>query len=103
MTIGEAVRQALDAYDALEQLGDEVEDEWQYVTDLAETHRLALAAIAEREGSREVSPDAAAAIDEAIVEIGLIEDPHRAIDWLSTFPYVVSLALGEPLWAEAQV
>ncbi|MGD0248082.1 MAG: hypothetical protein ABSB75_03425, partial [Candidatus Limnocylindrales bacterium] len=31
--------------------------------------------------------------DEAIAEIGLIADPHRAIDWLSTFPHVVGLAL----------
>ena len=35
------------------------------------------------------------AIDEAIVEIGSIADPHRAIDWLSTFPQVVLLAIGE--------
>ena len=35
------------------------------------------------------------AIDRAIDEIGLITDPHRAIDWLSTFPQVVLLALGE--------
>ena len=34
----------------------------------------------------------AAAIDRAVDEIGLIEDPHRAIDWLSTFPQVVLLA-----------
>jgi hypothetical protein len=37
----------------------------------------------------------AAAIDRAVVEIGLIRDPHRAIDWLSTFPQVVLLALAE--------
>jgi hypothetical protein len=24
----------------------------------------------------------------------LITDPHKAIDWLSTFPHVVALALG---------
>ena len=35
------------------------------------------------------------AIDRAIDEIGRIADPHRAIDWLSTFPQVVLLALGE--------
>ena len=32
--------------------------------------------------------------DKAIAEIRLIEDPHRAIDWLSTFPHVIALALG---------
>jgi hypothetical protein len=36
-----------------------------------------------------------AAIDAAIDEIGRIEDPHRAIDWLSTFPQVTLLAVGE--------
>ena len=30
-----------------------------------------------------------AAVDRAIDEIGRIDDPHRAIDWLSTFPQVV--------------
>jgi hypothetical protein len=34
------------------------------------------------------------AVDEAIAEIALITDPHKAIDWLSTFPHVVALALG---------
>ena len=37
------------------------------------------------------TPEHHAAID----EIGRIEDPHRAIDWLSTFPQVVLLAIGE--------
>ena len=46
-----------------------------------------------RSGRREpVGPAVAAAIDRAIDEIGRIEDPHRAIDWLSTFPQVVLLA-----------
>ncbi len=41
------------------------------------------------------SDEASEAVDRAIDEIGRIEDPHRAIDWLSTFPQVVLLALGE--------
>jgi hypothetical protein len=40
-----------------------------------------------------VSSSAADAVDAAIDEIALITDPHRAIDWLSTFPQVVRLAL----------
>ena len=31
----------------------------------------------------------------SIDEVGRISDPHRAIDWLSTFPQVVLVALGE--------
>jgi hypothetical protein len=37
-----------------------------------------------------------AAVDTAIEEIALIADPHRAIDWLSTFPQIVRLALAPP-------
>jgi hypothetical protein len=36
-------------------------------------------------------------VDAAIEEIGRITDPHRAIDWLSTFPDLVALALDEPV------
>ena len=46
-------------------------------------------------GDEPVADEVGAAIDRAIDEIGLIADPHRAIDWLSTFPQVVLLALGE--------
>jgi hypothetical protein len=48
-------------------------------------------------GSESVTSLEEAAIGRAIDEIGRINDPHRAIDWLSTFPQVVLLALGE--WA----
>ena len=44
-----------------------------------------------------VAPPTIAAIDRAIEEIGLVRDAHRAIDWLSTFPQVVLVALGEGL------
>jgi hypothetical protein len=36
-----------------------------------------------------------AAIVRLIDEIGRISDPHRAIDWLSTFPQAALLALGD--------
>jgi hypothetical protein len=52
--------------------------------------------VADARGDETTDPLVAAAIDGAIAEIGLISDPHRAIDWLSTFPQVVLLALGEP-------
>ena len=34
------------------------------------------------------------AVDEAIAETRPIRDPYRAIDWLSTFPQVVLIAMG---------
>jgi hypothetical protein len=42
-----------------------------------------------------MDPAADAAIDRLIDEVDRITDPHRAIDWLSTFPQVALLALGE--------
>ena len=41
------------------------------------------------------SDEISTAVDRAIEEIAQIADEHRAIDWLSTFPQVVLLALGE--------
>ncbi len=41
------------------------------------------------------TPEMSVAVDRAIDEIGRIVDPHRAIDWLSTFPQVVLVAVGE--------
>ena len=46
-------------------------------------------------GTPSIEPATDDAIERAIDEIGLITDPHRAIDWLSTFPQVTLLALGE--------
>ena len=95
-TINAAVERALEAYSTLTELGEAVDDEWSYVNDLADAWRERLAEVADRRGT-EPAPDAVvAAIDRAIAEVGLITDPHRAIDWLSTFPQVVLLALGEP-------
>jgi len=47
-------------------------------------------------GGEVLTPAAAAAIERAAAETALIADPHRAIDWLSTFPQVVLFALDEP-------
>ena len=43
---------------------------------------------------RPLTAEGVAAVDELIAEIGLITDPHKAIDWLSMFPHVVALAFG---------
>lgn len=94
-TLQPVVDRALEAYSVLAELGEELEDEWSYVNDLADAWRDRLAEVADQRG-REPAPEAvSAAVDRAIAEIGLIADPHRAIDWLSSFPQVVLLALGE--------
>jgi hypothetical protein len=93
-TIRDAIERATDAYLVLAELGERIEDEWSYVNDLNEAWRTRFDEVAARHGDDEASDDASAAIDRAIDEIQRIEDPHRAIDWLSTFPQVVLAAIG---------
>jgi len=88
------IERAAVSYRALADLAETVEDEWQYVTDLTEAYLPAISALAESDSGRPLRAEQIAAVDEAIAEVGLITDPHKAIDWLSTFPHVVALALG---------
>lgn len=93
-TRGAALATALAAFDALAELGETIEDEWSYVTALADAGRARLRAAAGA-GVDEVLPaDRGAAIVAACAEVARITDPHRAIDWLSTLPAIVELSLG---------
>ena len=94
--VRDALARALDAFDGLQSLGEEVDDEWTYVNDLGEAWRSRLEAIAEARGDEPLADGSAGAVDRVIDEASLITDPHRAIDWMSTFPQVVLLAVGEP-------
>jgi hypothetical protein len=91
--IAAVVARALQAYGALAELGELMADEWQYVNDLVAVHGADLRALVAAGPDRVVGDAEVAAVDAAIDEIALITDPHRAIDWLSTFPQVVRLAL----------
>jgi hypothetical protein len=84
---------AVAAFEVLVELGETVEDEWTYVTRLAEVGRARLRA-AVPDAGRDTSPGALIAIDALVAEAGRITDPHRAIDWLSTYPAVAELAFG---------
>lgn len=95
-TVDASIAAALLAYADLAALGEEVDDEWTYVTDLTAAWRDRLDAVASGRLGAPIDPEARAAIDAAIDVAARIEDPHRAIDWLSTFPQVVLVALGEP-------
>ena len=86
---GAALRDLADA-------GEGVEDEWTYVNDLHDAWSTRLDDLADRRGDEPADPATSAALDEAIAETQAITDPHRAIDWLSTFPQVVLVAFGEP-------
>lgn len=94
-TIRSVIDEALDALDALQALGEEIEDEWTYVTDLGAAWRSRLEEVQAAHGDEAVDPTFERAIGHAVAEAASIQDPHRAIDWLSTFPQVVLLALGE--------
>jgi hypothetical protein len=94
-TIGAAIDGALETLEALATLGEEVEEEWQYVQDLADAWRDRLEAAAVERSEESLPPELGAAVIRVSAEAGLIEDPHRAIDWLSTLPQVVLAAIGE--------
>jgi hypothetical protein len=95
-TVAKAVERARATMSALQALGEEVADEWQYVADLEAGWRERLDAVAEARGPEELTDAAGAAIELAAAQTALISDPHRAIDWLSTFPQIVLFALDEP-------
>jgi len=94
-TRGGALAAALAALDALAELGETIEDEWTYVAALAEAGRARLRAAAGPDVAAPLPPDRGLAVATACEEVACITDPHRAIDWLSTFPVVVELALGD--------
>ena len=94
-TLGESLDAALDAYADLTALGEEVDDEWSYVQDLTGAWHARLDEVRAARGDEPASPSVVAALETAAAEIRLVEDPHRAIDWLSTYPQLVLLALGE--------
>lgn len=102
-TVPEAITLALEAYDALCGLAETIVDEWTYVTALAEVGRGRIRNAASSASpspptnspglpATALRPDQARAIRLASAEIRAVTDPHRAIDWLSTFPAVVELA-----------
>lgn len=93
-TADDAIRLAQEAYAGLQSVAEEVEEEWMYIQDLTAVHRERLESIAAEDGARAIDPAVSAAVVAACEEIGRIADPHRAIDWLSTFPSVVAVALG---------
>jgi len=98
----ETVNRAAEAYRALADLAESVEDEWQYINDLADAYLPGLEALGAAEAGGDLTAAQVAAVDEAIAEIALITDPHKAIDWLSTFPHVVALALGGDVDEDAE-
>jgi hypothetical protein len=94
-TVGDVIARGLDAYPTLVALGEGVGEEWQYVADLSTAWRARLQSVAAARGSDAAPAGAPEAVAAVVDEVALITDPHRAIDWLSTFPQVVLAAIGE--------
>jgi len=94
-TVDEVIQHALDGYAALIELGEEVEDEWSYVTDLSQSWQARMETVAAARAGERIDPEIVTAVTAAVAEAGSISDPHRAIDWLSTFPQVVLVSMGE--------
>jgi hypothetical protein len=95
LSLADALTVARPAYDALLEQAEEIEDEWSYVNDLSSAWLARLDDVERDRGGEPVSADILAAIETLVAEAERIDDPHRAIDWLSTFPQVLLVALGE--------
>jgi hypothetical protein len=95
ITITDLIERALAGYADLTSLGEEIDDEWSYVTDLSAAWTDRLQAVAAEQGDAPAPDAVVAAVGRALDEIAAIEDPHRAIDWLSTFPQVVLVAMDQ--------
>ncbi len=93
--LADVLDRALAGYADLTALGEEIEDEWSYVNDLSDAWRTRLEDVVAARDGELAAPAMVVAIERALEEIAAIEDLHRAIDWLSTFPQVVLLAVGE--------
>jgi len=94
-TVRAATALAVDGLLALGTLGEDVDDEWQYVQDLVEAWQDRLEDVGAARGDESLDPARGAAVARLVAETALIEDPHKAIDWLSTLPQVALIALGE--------
>jgi hypothetical protein len=94
-TVADCIARALEGFDALTITAEPVEDEFQYVTDLGTVWRGRLAAVVTARGDEAAPEGTFEAVEALVAEAALIDDPHRAIDWLSTLPQVALVALGE--------
>lgn len=94
-TVAAATDLAVDGLLGLGSLGEDIEDEWQYVQDLVEAWRSRLEEVRAARGAETLSAARGEAVARVVDEARLIGDPHRAIDWLSTLPQVALVALGE--------
>lgn len=94
-TVADAIDHVLAALADLELRGEAIADEWQYVADLVGAWTARLRLVREGRGGEALAAGVGAAIAAACAAAARIEDQHRAIDWLSTLPQLVLVALDE--------
>jgi len=94
-TVGDAIAAARPAYDELTALAEDIEDEWSYVNDLATAWIERMDDVADARAREPAPAGVAAAVPALVAEVAALDDAHRAIDWLSTFPQVLLIGLGE--------
>jgi hypothetical protein len=94
-SIAALLADARSAYDALQARAEEVEDEWSYVNDLADAWRMRFDEVEAARGHAPADAAVVGALEALTAEGEAIDDPHRAIDWLSTWPQLLLIALGE--------
>ena len=82
-------------YDDLFAVAEAIEDEWPDTDALATAWRDRFDEVEAARGTESVAPFVVTAVETLVEEAARIDDPHRAIDWLSTYPQVLLLALGE--------
>jgi hypothetical protein len=95
-TVGDVIERATTAVDSLARRGETIDDEWQYVNDLETVWTARLREVADARRAETADEALIVAVELVVAEAERIADPHRAIDWLSTFPQIVLLALREP-------
>lgn len=94
-TVDALTARTTETLDVIALVAAPLDDEWQYVADLVTAWGARLTAVGTERRAEIVAPPIETAIDRAVEEALLVTDPHRAIDWLSTLPQVVLVALGE--------
>jgi len=94
-TVADAFAAARPAYEALLERAEAIEEEWSFVNDLAAAWLDRLDEVEGSRGGSSAGPEVATAVGLLAAEAATIDDPHRAIDWLSTYPQVLLLAVGE--------
>jgi hypothetical protein len=94
-TVGTVLASAAAAYESLVGVAEPIAEEWQYVSDLAAAWRARFESVLSTRREEGVPASVVLAVAAASAETARLTDPHRAIDWMSTYPQIVLLALGE--------